>query len=92
MTALNISQRGLLVDSPWSLSKDLVVHLAFTLDGVDLQVVGRVVWAQATTEGRTRHGIEFVSFYDDAMDRIIAFAPARASASADTALAPTSMA
>jgi hypothetical protein len=83
-TARNVSTRGILIETRQRLAVDTVVHLHFRLgdDARGLHVVGRVVWAQAGDDGTLRQGIEFAGFYEDALDRIAAFASARTASAA----------
>jgi CheY-like chemotaxis protein len=74
MTALNISIRGLLVETVKPLPTGTVVNLYFELpDPPEVHLAGRIVWEKAASEGVSRQGIEFLGFHGDALGRIASF-------------------
>jgi hypothetical protein len=83
VTALNISVRGLLVETPRPLPAGTVLNLYFNLpdSDVSLHLVGRVVWEKPVTGTVARQGIEFLGFHGDALGKIASFVMAAASGS-----------
>ncbi len=76
--ALNISVRGILLETGRSLDVGSNVDIGFRLpaDDKELQVVGQVVRDAGSVEGRLRSGVKFLILLDDARDRIAAFVEA----------------
>jgi CheY-like chemotaxis protein len=74
MTALNISIRGLLVETAKPLPTGTVVNLYFNLpDPPEVHLAGRIVWEKPGADGLSRQGVEFLGFHGDALGRIAAF-------------------
>jgi CheY-like chemotaxis protein len=74
--ALNLSVRGMLLESDQPLDVGARLDLSFSLprgDAAELRVVGQVVREAASTTGRPRTGIEFLILRGDARERIRAF-------------------
>jgi CheY-like chemotaxis protein len=74
MTALNISIRGLLVETAKPLPTGTVVNLYFDLaDPPEVHLAGRIVWERPAEGGLSRQGVEFLGFHGDALGRIASF-------------------
>ena len=82
--ALNISSRGMLLETPETLPRGARAELVFKLDS-DVAVVGEVVRTAETADGRRLAGIHFVVVRKDARIAIRDFLRAHRPAGADPA-------
>jgi len=73
--ALNISVRGMLVETSEPLEVGTKLDLTFTLPGQEapLRAVGQVIREALPHEGRSRSGIEFLILRGDARSRVVNF-------------------
>lgn len=78
--AINVSIRGLLLESVQSLALGSKLDLTFPLpdEGKDLRVVGQVVREAPPAGGRSRYGVEFLLPRLEVRERIQAFVEAQA--------------
>jgi hypothetical protein len=79
--ALNVSVRGLLLESTQPLALAAKLDLAFPLPdaGDELQLVGQVIREAPPAEGGSRYGVEFLLPRQEARERIQAFVEAQVS-------------
>jgi CheY-like chemotaxis protein len=77
-TALNISARGLLLETDETLAKGTTLELAFALPGGHaLKAVAQVVREAEIVAGRPRYGVEFLILKREARSRIEDFVATR---------------
>jgi hypothetical protein len=73
--AVNLSLKGLLLESAEPVTPGAIFNLSFRLpsSAEDLRLVGRAVWVAPCSGGATRCGVKFLGFHGHAMERIQAF-------------------
>jgi CheY-like chemotaxis protein len=71
-TALNISARGLLLETDEAFARGTTLELVFTLpgNGASLRAVAQVVREAEIVEGRSRYGLEFLILKREVRSRI----------------------